>query len=112
MDVYRKKQQWKSTNLPNPVISPLRNYERLLDPPTARWPVFPTFDQRALAALVRDELADRGLPPEAIADRRDAHARDQLLDFEEDIRPCRLPPMVLGASSSDSRLQRSLMSTT
>jgi len=60
MDVYRKKQQWDAASLPDPVISPLRSYRQLMDPPTERWPVFPTFDQRTLAGLVQDEFADRG----------------------------------------------------
>jgi len=44
MNVYRKKQQWDAASLPDPVISPLRSYRKLMDPPTGRWPVFPTFD--------------------------------------------------------------------
>lgn len=66
MDVYRKKQQWDAASLPDPVMSPLRSYRKLTDPPTDRWPVFPTFNQQTLATLVRDELADRGERPEAI----------------------------------------------
>ena len=58
MNVYRKKQQWDAASLPDPVISPLRSYRELMDPPTDRWPVFPTLDQRTLATLVQDELAD------------------------------------------------------
>lgn len=50
----------------DPAISPLRNYQRLLDLPSERWPVFPTFDQRTLAPLVSEELADRGLKPAEI----------------------------------------------
>jgi integrase len=87
MDVYRKKQQWDAASLPDPVLTPLRSYRKLLDPPTERWPVFPTFDQRTLAGLVREQLADRGESPEAIAERRDAYARDLLLALDEDIRP-------------------------
>jgi hypothetical protein len=34
MDVYRKKQQWDAASMHNPVISPLRSYRKLLDPPT------------------------------------------------------------------------------
>ena len=49
MDVYRKKQQWDAASLSDPVISPLRSYRKLMDPPTDRWPVFPTFAQRTLA---------------------------------------------------------------
>ncbi len=87
MDVYRKKQQWDAASLPDPVIAPLRSYRKLLDPPTDRWPVFPTFDQRTLANLVREELTDQGAQPEAIQERRDAYARDLLLALEEDICP-------------------------
>ncbi|WP_353633258.1 phage integrase SAM-like domain-containing protein (plasmid) [Halobacterium sp. NMX12-1] len=87
MDVYRKKQQWDAASLPDPVISPLRSYRKLLDPPAERWPVFPTFDQRTLSTLVREELADRGERPDAIAQRRDEYARDFLLALDADVRP-------------------------
>ncbi|MBO4249012.1 site-specific integrase (plasmid) [Halomicrobium sp. IBSBa] len=87
MDVYRKKQQWDAASLPDPVISPLRSYRRLLAPPTERWPVFPTFDQRTLGGLVEDELADRGERPDEISERRDAFARDLLLALDADVRP-------------------------
>ncbi len=87
MDVYRKKQQWDVASLPDPVISPLRSYRKLMDPPTERWPVFPTLDQRTLAEFVQEELADRGEPSEAIDKRRGEHARDLLLALDEDIRP-------------------------
>jgi len=87
MDVYRKKQQWDAASLPDPVISPLRSYRKLMDPPNERWPVFPTFDQRTLATLLKDELADRGLRSETIAEQRDEYARDLLLALAEDIRP-------------------------
>jgi len=87
MDVYRKKQQWDAASLPDPVISPLRSYHRLMDPPTERWPVFPTFDQRTLAGLVQDELVDRGERPDVIDERRDEYARDLLLALNQDIRP-------------------------
>jgi integrase len=87
MDVYRKKQQWDAASLPAPVISPLRSYRKLLDPPTERWPVFPTLDPRTLATLVQDELADRGMRPETIEERREKYARDLLLTLDEDVRP-------------------------
>ena len=87
MDVYRKKQQWDAASLPDPVISPLRSYRQLMDPPTERWPVFPTFDQRTLAEFVQEELAERGERPEAIAERRAEYARDLLLALDEDTRP-------------------------
>ncbi|SDG24101.1 tyrosine-type recombinase/integrase [Halorientalis regularis] len=87
MDVYRKKQQWDTASLPDPVIHPLKQYRKMLKPPTDRWPVFPTFDQRTLGTLVQEELADRGHQPAAIEDRRDEFVRDLLLALEEDIRP-------------------------
>jgi len=87
MDVYRKKQQWDAASLPDPVISPLRSYRQLMDPPAERWPVFPTFDQRTLAGLVQEGLVDRGERPEAITERREEYARDLLLALDEDIRP-------------------------
>ena len=87
MDVYRKKQQWDAASLPDPVISPLRSYRQLMDPPTDRWPVFPTFDQRTLADLVRDTLSDRGERPNEIDEQRNGYARDLLLALDADIRP-------------------------
>jgi len=87
MNVYRKKQQWDAAALPDPVIAPLRSYRRLLDPPSDRWPVFPTFDRRTLADRVREELADRGLTPDAIEERRENAARDLLVALDEDVRP-------------------------
>jgi len=87
MEVYRKKQQWDAASLPDPVIHPLRSYQRLLEPPSDRWPVFPSLDHRTLADLVREELADRGQTPDAIDERRGAYARDLLLALAEDVRP-------------------------
>lgn len=87
MDVYRKKQQWDAASLPDPVIGPLRRYRKLMDPPSERWPVFPTLDLRTLATLVCDELADRGKRPNAIDEQRTEYVRDLLLALEEDIRP-------------------------
>jgi integrase len=87
MDVYRKKQQWDAASLPDPVISPLRSYRKLLDPPTERWPVFPTFDQRTLVGLVQDELVDRGERSNTIEEHRGEYVRDLLLVLEEDIKP-------------------------
>jgi hypothetical protein len=58
-----------------------------MDPPTDQWPVFPTFDQRTLAELVQEELADRGEQSEAIDERCEEYARDLLLVLDEDIRP-------------------------
>ncbi|ERG99069.1 MAG: hypothetical protein J07HQX50_00211 [Haloquadratum sp. J07HQX50] len=87
MDVYRKKQQWDATSLPDRVISPLQSYRKLMDPPMERWPAFPTLNQRTLAGLVQGELADRGEQSDTINEQRDEYARDLLLVLDEDIRP-------------------------
>jgi len=70
MNVYRKKQQWDTAFLPDPVVSPLRNYRQLMDPPMDRWPAFPTFDQRMLAGLVQEKLADQRERPDTVDQRR------------------------------------------
>ena len=87
MDVYRKKQEWGAASFPGPVISPARGSRKLMNSPTKRWPVFPTFDRRMLARLVQDELADRGERPDIIEERRGEYARDFLLALDEDIQP-------------------------
>jgi integrase len=87
LDVYRKKQQWDVASLPDPVIAPLRSYRTLMNPPTERWPVFPTFDQRTLATLIQDELMGHGEQPTALDERRDEYARDLLLALDKEIHP-------------------------
>ena len=87
MDVYRKKQQWDTASLPDPVAHPLKQYQKVLDPPTERWPVFPTFSQQTLGSLVKTKLTERGLKPAAVNDRRDEFVHDLLLALEDDIRP-------------------------
>jgi len=109
MDVHRKKQQWDAASLPDPVISPLRSYRQLLDPTTERWPVFPTFDQRTLAGLIQDELADQGERPDAIAERREEYARDLCWRSTRIFGRRRSQQTAHGRSSSGSRkLQRSI----
>jgi integrase len=105
MDVYRKKQQWDAASLPDPVISPLQSYRQLMDPPTERWPIFPTFDRRTLAGLVQKELSDRGEHQNSIEERRKEYARDLLFAVNEEIRP---PSITTdGARSILQRLSKS-----
>ena len=87
MEVYRKKQRWDAASLPDPVTGPLRSYRTLVDPPTERWPVFPTLDQRTLGDLVSAALADRGLHEDEIEARRNGYVRDLLLVLDADVRP-------------------------
>ena len=105
MDVYRKKQQWDAASLPDPVISPLRSYRKLMNPPAERWPVFPTFDQRTLAELVQEELVDRGERPAAIDERREQYARDLLLALDEDVQP----PFVFGLGLRSGEITTDLL---
>jgi len=46
LNLYRKKQQWDTASLPQPVSQPLKAYRKLLVPRSERWPVFPTFSPR------------------------------------------------------------------
>ena len=84
MDVYRKK-QWDAASLPDPVISPLRSYRKLMDPPTDRRPVFPTFDQRTLATSWGTSWLTVGNA--RMLSRSDEYARDLLLTLDEDVQP-------------------------
>jgi integrase len=116
MDVYRKKQQWDAASLPDPIISPLRNYRKLMDPPTDRWPVFPTLDQRTFAGLVQEKLADRGAHPDVIEERREEYVRDLLLALDEDIRPPSITTdgarSILQRLSAPRRLTSTIRNTT
>lgn len=87
MNVYRKKQQWDSASLPRPVILPLRRYKRVLNPPSERWPVFPTLHYNSLREQVQQELADRGFSEREIAEHREEYIDDLFLALDEDIRP-------------------------
>lgn len=70
-----------------PPIPPLRNYHRLMDPPTEQWPVFLTFNQPALGAPVWSDFVDCGTRMGSIAERRDEYTHDLLLMLEDGIRP-------------------------
>lgn len=85
--VFRKKQQWDEASIPDPVIHPLQQYERVLDPPDDRWPVFPTFHYPTLAETVTDGLSARGYDEEEIEAIRDEYARDLLVCGEYDLVP-------------------------
>jgi hypothetical protein len=87
ISVRTKAKQWDAASLPDAVISPVRSYRKLINPPTDRWRVFLTFDQWTLAGLVQEELAGRGERPDTLDERREEYARDLLLALDEDIRP-------------------------
>lgn len=86
IDVYRKKQSWDSASLPKPVIEPLRLYKQRLDPPSERWPVFPTLHFATVSKQIREELANRGLSDEEISARRETYEYDIFLALAENIR--------------------------
>lgn len=71
------------------------------DPPTERWPVYPTFDQRTLAEVLQEELIDRGKRPAMVDERREEYTRDILVALDEDI----WPPSIT-ADGARSILQR------
>jgi integrase len=102
MTVFRKKQQWDDASIPAPVVHPLRMYKRILDPPTAEWPVFPTFHYPTLGQLVRDELAAQEYTPAEIDTIRDAHERDLLVCREYALDP---PPSIT-THAARSRMKR------
>jgi hypothetical protein len=56
-----------------------------MDPPTERWLVFPTFDQRMLAELVEVVLAEQKECPDLIIERSHQYVGDLLLALNKDI---------------------------
>jgi integrase len=102
LTVFRKKQQWDEASIPAPVVHPLRIYKRILDPPTADWPVCPTFHYPTLGQLVQDGLTAQGYDEKAIAAIRDAHERDLLVCREYALGP---PPSIT-THAARSRMKR------
>lgn len=91
MTVFRKTQQWDDAALPEPVIHPLRSYEKLLSPPRDEWPVFPTFHYPTLGKLVRGELADLGWGESNIESIRNTYENDLIVAREYNLGP---PPSI------------------
>lgn len=77
----------RCSSIPEPVISPLRSYHKLMDPPINQWPVFPTFDHPIPATLVQEKLANRGHQSDVISKRRGEYAREFLLMIDKNIKP-------------------------
>jgi len=63
--VFRKSREWKEASLPEPVITPLKRYAKVLNVPES-WPVFTTLHRPSLASYVTKGLADPGLDDDAI----------------------------------------------
>jgi hypothetical protein len=92
LTVLRKKQQYDQASVPEPALHPLRQLERVLDPPDGEWPVFPTLHYPTLAERAREGLAAAGHDEAAIAERREAGGRDLFVCREHGIRPPSLTP--------------------
>jgi site-specific recombinase XerD len=69
--VYGKKREYEWAQLPEQAVTVLGRYERVLDPPSEGWPVFPTLDTVTLRKRVSEQLTVQGV---------DHDDRDDLLD--------------------------------
>ncbi|EMA48445.1 site-specific recombinase [Halococcus thailandensis JCM 13552] len=56
--------------LPEPVLHPLKMYQKMLDAPSASWPVFPSFHHPTLSQRVTDKLDRRGYTDTEIKEMR------------------------------------------
>jgi len=70
--VFGKTREHQSMQVMTPALDRLERFRRLLDPPTADWPVFVSLHRPSLYALIRDELGARGWSEERIEERLDA----------------------------------------
>lgn len=98
--IFRKKQGWDTAPLPEPVIHPFTIYERVLDPPSDEWPVFPTFHRPTLSELVHDEIEDQ----DEVAAAREEYGSDLFICRTRDLTPPSL------SSNAARRVMRRLCS--
>jgi site-specific recombinase XerD len=80
--VFGKTREHQSMQVMTPAVERLDRLRRLLDPPSADWPVFVSLHRPSLYATIRDELAGRGWSSDRIETRLDedgplALAREQ-----------------------------------
>lgn len=66
LTVYGKSQQVEQAPLTNKPVATLDRWETLVDPPTTKWPVFPSFHPASLRDAARDQLTERGVDDETI----------------------------------------------
>jgi integrase len=58
--VYGKTQQWEDARLPRQAKHPLEQHQRVQDPPSEDWPLFPTQHAPTLYNAAREGLAEQG----------------------------------------------------
>jgi site-specific recombinase XerC len=80
--VFGKTREHQSMQVMTPAVERLDRFRRLLDPPSADWPVFVSLHRPSLYATIREELAGRGWSSDRVEARLDedgplALARDQ-----------------------------------
>jgi len=91
LTVLRKKQQYDQASVPEPVVHPLRQLERVLDPPDDDWPVFPTLHYPTLAGVAREGLRAAGYSDDETETIR-AGTRDLFVCREYGLRPPSITP--------------------
>ncbi|HET7323270.1 MAG TPA: integrase, partial [Halococcus sp.] len=64
--VLGKNQRWQEAQLPRQARNALDRHQRVQDPPTEDWPVFPTAHAPTLYTLVREHLPEQGVPGEEV----------------------------------------------
>ncbi len=92
LTVLRKKQQYDQASVPEPVVHPLQQLERVLDPPDDDWPVFPTLHYPTLAETAREGLRAAGHSADETEAIRDEHGRDLFVCREHGLRPPSITP--------------------
>jgi integrase len=71
IEVFGKTREYQEAQVPRRAMNAVQRLRRVVEPPTADWPVFPTRHAPTLAASARDELAARGWEGDRIETRLD-----------------------------------------
>jgi len=72
VQVFGKTREHQSMQVMTPALERLDRFRRLLDPPSADWPVFLSLHRPSLYGTIRDELTARGWSSDRIEARLDA----------------------------------------
>jgi site-specific recombinase XerD len=72
VQVFGKTREHQSMQVMTPALERLDRFRRLLDPPSADWPVFVSLHRPSLYGTIREELGSRGWASDRIEDRLDA----------------------------------------
>ncbi|RBI62527.1 integrase [halophilic archaeon] len=85
--VFGKSREYEYAQLPERAAEALERYRRVLDPPTPRFPVFPTDHAPSKYAAVRDQLGDRDYDEARIEEILDANPVDEVVREYEVVVP-------------------------